>query len=378
METSVKDICQQLRAPLPSKQISWRVGRKANNETLGQALPYVTPRDIQNVLDDIVGPANWRNSFQASNLGAGFPSVIATLELKLDGVWIAKSDGAQVDSFKEDGENNSKEMAIKGAYSDAFKRAAVMWGIGRYLYEFEAPWVLLTDKQLAEIPLLPVHMVPEAERADFEAAWAAKVEVEEATTKAETPSAASKPAEKPAAKVAEKPAPVEASKAVTAEPVKADEPVAAKEEPKAETKADEPVAVKEEPKAETKADEPVAAKEEPKAEAKTDEAAALERAASLVDQELGNTVADVKPVAAPAKAAADAAPSAPGMPDDLTAEQSKTFKGLLEKIEKKLPTQMLRNYVNGPKAATALPEAARTYLLTLLDQAEAAKDAAAA
>jgi hypothetical protein len=32
-------------------------------------------------------------------------------------------------------------MALKGSYSDAFKRAAVMFGVGQYLYGCDAPWV---------------------------------------------------------------------------------------------------------------------------------------------------------------------------------------------------------------------------------------------
>jgi hypothetical protein len=368
METTVKDISQKLRAPLPSKLISWRVGRKSNNDTIGQALPFITPRVIQNLLDDILGPDSWRNSFLANTLGTGSASVVAIIELKLNGEWIAKSDAAQVDSFKEDGTTNSKEMAIKGAYSDAFKRAAVMWGLGRYLYEFEAPWVTLdANKRLTEIPILPLHMLPEDERADAEAAMAARAEVAEAADKAEK--AAEKPAEAQAEKQAEKPADKPAAAHAPAETpaaAKADEKPAAPAEAKQQA-------------APVQADVAEAKPQPAKAEAPSDEALALERSAAMVDQELGNKVADVKPAAVPAKDDASATATAvPGMPENLNDEQLKTFKGLIEKIEKKLPTQMLRNYVNGPKAASALPDDARAYLLALLDKADAAKDAAAA
>jgi hypothetical protein len=36
--------------------------------------------------------------------------------------------------------------AEKGAISDAFKRAAVMWGIGRYLYDLDSPWVQIEPR----------------------------------------------------------------------------------------------------------------------------------------------------------------------------------------------------------------------------------------
>jgi hypothetical protein len=37
--------------------------------------------------------------------------------------------------------------AEKGALSDAFKRAGVRWGVGRYLYEVHAPWLELDAKK---------------------------------------------------------------------------------------------------------------------------------------------------------------------------------------------------------------------------------------
>ncbi len=36
---------------------------------------------------------------------------------------------------------SAREMAVNGGCSDAFKRAAVWWGLGRYLYDIDAPWV---------------------------------------------------------------------------------------------------------------------------------------------------------------------------------------------------------------------------------------------
>ncbi len=43
--------------------------------------------------------------------------------------------------WKADGAGQSDIEAEKGALSDAFKRAAVRWGIGRYLYHLPSPWV---------------------------------------------------------------------------------------------------------------------------------------------------------------------------------------------------------------------------------------------
>jgi len=45
--------------------------------------------------------------------------------------------------WKADGAGDTDVEAEKGAISDAFKRAAVKWGVGRYLYDLDSPWVAL-------------------------------------------------------------------------------------------------------------------------------------------------------------------------------------------------------------------------------------------
>jgi hypothetical protein len=48
--------------------------------------------------------------------------------------------------WKADGAGDTDVEAEKGALSDAFKRAAVRWGVGRYLYGLPSPWVELEKK----------------------------------------------------------------------------------------------------------------------------------------------------------------------------------------------------------------------------------------
>jgi hypothetical protein len=90
------------------------------------ALCYITSRAVQNRLDDVCGPAGWESSFAETASGR----VIATISIDMGTRWTAKSDGAG--STAMEGE--------KGGLSDAFKRAAVMWGIGRYLYGLPSIW----------------------------------------------------------------------------------------------------------------------------------------------------------------------------------------------------------------------------------------------
>lgn len=341
MELTMQQKLAKLREPLPAKSISWRVGNIRNDKTKGQALPYIKPRVIQDLLDDIIGPQNWRNRFIASQLGT-HPSLICEIDILIDGQWVTKSDGAQLDSFGDEG--NDKEVAIKGAYSDSFKRAAVMWGIGRYLYEFEIPWVELREgKYLVSTPRLPAHMLPANERSEVKAA-----------------AATARPADEPKAEAA---APAPAPQAEAAAPAQPEAtPAPAPSPAKASAPAPAPTSAKATPPARAAA--PAVSDED---------AEVRERSAAAVDAAMEQRAAAPAPAPTPAAAPAPAAAAGefpPGLPEGLNDEQLKTVRGLIEKINKKLPTAMLRNYVRGPKAAEALPESARAYVLKLLDQAD--------
>ena len=85
----------------------------------GKMLTYITARSVMNRLDEVVGSANWQTKM-VDVCG----NVCCELSVRLGGEWITKVDRA----------DESDIEGVKGAYSDAFKRAAVHFGIGRYLY----------------------------------------------------------------------------------------------------------------------------------------------------------------------------------------------------------------------------------------------------
>lgn len=117
---------EQLRAPFPRDAIQWRAQTVTRDGTKALALAYIDARAVMNRLDDVVGPENWQDEYDCVN-----GRTICKLGINVDGVWVWKSDGA----------GDTQVEAEKGGISDAFKRAAVKWGIGRYLYDLDAPWV---------------------------------------------------------------------------------------------------------------------------------------------------------------------------------------------------------------------------------------------
>lgn len=136
-----------LKAPFPPERVSWRVGSTNGEKTRGLALAYIDARDVQDRLDEVCGPANWKNSFPHAN-----GKTVCRIEIRIDGEWIGKEDGA----------GDTDVEAEKGALSDAFKRAAVKWGIGRYLYDLNSPWVELE-------PMGRSYRIKESEQAKLRA-----------------------------------------------------------------------------------------------------------------------------------------------------------------------------------------------------------------
>lgn len=119
-----------LSKPFPAREIEWRVGSTTADKKRGMALAYLTARHVMDRLDEVCGPQAWQDRYEFH--GA---RTVCYLSIKIGDEWITKADGA----------GDSDVEAEKGAISDALKRAAVKWGIGRYLYDLESPWVELEE-----------------------------------------------------------------------------------------------------------------------------------------------------------------------------------------------------------------------------------------
>lgn len=123
---------EALNQPFPPDAIEWRIGMsgESNGRVWAKAMAYITQRHIQRRLDEVIGPESWRNEFKEWNVG-GKGGLLCGISIKIGGEWVTKWDGAE----------NTDVEAIKGGLSDAMKRAAVQWGIGRYLYDLEETFV---------------------------------------------------------------------------------------------------------------------------------------------------------------------------------------------------------------------------------------------
>lgn len=110
------------------KQIpyQWRVQSFSKNKPSCSCVAYIDARDVMDLLDEVVGAENWQDKYEVVN-GQLFCGIGINTELG----WVWKWDtGTESQTEKE-----------KGIVSDSFKRAAVKWGIGRFLYNLEIKYI---------------------------------------------------------------------------------------------------------------------------------------------------------------------------------------------------------------------------------------------
>ncbi|MGO9464551.1 MAG: Rad52/Rad22 family DNA repair protein [Isosphaeraceae bacterium] len=111
-----------LAAPFEPEEIKSR-------SQAGRSLPYITSRTIMNRLDEVLGPSNWWDEYQPLE-----HSVICRLTVRLpDGTVLTKCDAGGYAGMADPGDDD------KSGFTDAFKRAAVKFGVGRYLYRDGVP-----------------------------------------------------------------------------------------------------------------------------------------------------------------------------------------------------------------------------------------------
>lgn len=116
----------KLLEQFPQEAVSWRAQSVSGDGTVAMALAYIDARDVMGRLDAVCGMDGWQCRYSHAN-----GKTVCDLAIKCGDEWVWKADGC----------GDTDIEAEKGALSDAFKRAAVRWGIGRYLYDMGTPWV---------------------------------------------------------------------------------------------------------------------------------------------------------------------------------------------------------------------------------------------
>lgn len=115
-------IQRKLRAPFHPSDIEWRISRcgAKDGQPWAQVLAYITSRAVMDRLDSVFGIDGWNDEYTKGPDGG----ILCSLSVLINNEWITKQDAAE----------NTNIDSIKGGISGALKRAAVKFGIGRYLY----------------------------------------------------------------------------------------------------------------------------------------------------------------------------------------------------------------------------------------------------
>lgn len=132
------DLLQRLNRPLEVNEIDFKPKqvRPYRDDYYVNLLAYKDARVDMDILDEIVGPGSWQNEYKRDSknvLQCGIGIYDSSFKH-----WVWKWSNGTPSDFESE----------KGEYSDAFKRAGFMWGIGRCLYNFPAINVILNEKEV--------------------------------------------------------------------------------------------------------------------------------------------------------------------------------------------------------------------------------------
>lgn len=124
---------KDLAKPFPPSDIDWRISRagEKDGKTWAFVLAYIDARAVMDRLDEVVGPHQWKDRYWKEG-----NTNFCGLSIKIGDEWVEKIDGSEDTEFE----------AVKGGISGAFKRAAVKWGIGRYLYNLTESFAVVVNK----------------------------------------------------------------------------------------------------------------------------------------------------------------------------------------------------------------------------------------
>src|SRR6266511_2261716 len=143
-------VAEALAEPFDRDEVKFKPAVVSGNRAM--ALAYVDARVIQDRLDDVMGVLNWQDEYECLSDG----SVVCRLRLRLGNEWVTKVDVGGPSEQPDGGDR------LKAAFSDALKRAAVKFGIGRYLYRLPSQWVDYDPhkRQFVRPPTLPASALP--------------------------------------------------------------------------------------------------------------------------------------------------------------------------------------------------------------------------
>lgn len=147
---SPEQIATELAEFFDPREVKFKPQSVKGNRAL--AICYIDARLVMDRLDEVVGPHGWSDEYTPLPDG----SVLCRLTVRVGGEAVTKCD---VGSPSEQPDEHDR---TKAAFSDALKRAAVKFGVGRYLYRLPQTWCDYDPqkRRFSATPQLPAWALP--------------------------------------------------------------------------------------------------------------------------------------------------------------------------------------------------------------------------
>lgn len=140
---TLQEMLQRLAEPFPVDEVGFRIQSYSKDKTRGMVITYIDARSVASRLDEVVGV--WEDSYRELPSAKGTLAVECSLTVYFEDRKITRVDTGTASAEDRD--------AHKAAYSDAFKRAAVKFGVGRYLYALPKTWVRVEGGRIPDSEL---------------------------------------------------------------------------------------------------------------------------------------------------------------------------------------------------------------------------------
>ena len=175
-EHTPETLLAQLAAPFDVPDLGWKIQVTGRGDNVMIA-PYVDARAVMRRLSMVLGRAGWETRMDAIQGGMscaltvrlpGSPPITRTDVANWPGDATATTTRTYQEKDRRTGEvrdvqrvtvGSGSDTGVKGAASDALKRAAVQFGIGAYLYELPKLWY--PKSKLQRERFLPYEGSPE-------------------------------------------------------------------------------------------------------------------------------------------------------------------------------------------------------------------------
>lgn len=173
MEKIPTELVQKLSAPFRPEDISWKPQTVDYRKKTALAVAYADPRAYVDRLNEVFGVGEWSDTYHfiATPFNKfirgkkAYGTQLATEDKQIPGdkvivvaTLIVKDYGISVSSTGDS--DASDDNAATSAEAQAFKRAAMKLGIGRYLYELPKVTAGYDNGWVGEPPTLPDWALP--------------------------------------------------------------------------------------------------------------------------------------------------------------------------------------------------------------------------